>query len=84
MTEARRIALEPVVRRVGGLDLVVVSPNDPSGPDRGALAGSGQSGGRIVPAAPRAEGGLAVGGNADLVFTAFLWQVTLSHGAAGC
>ncbi|MFD9308058.1 carbohydrate kinase family protein [Streptomyces sp. NPDC060048] len=30
MSEARRIELAPVARRVGGLDLVVVSPNDPA------------------------------------------------------
>nr|WP_203673883.1 MULTISPECIES: carbohydrate kinase family protein [unclassified Streptomyces] len=29
MSEAREIALAPVVERAGGLDLVVVSPNDP-------------------------------------------------------
>jgi len=29
MSEAREIELAPVARRVGGLDLVVVSPNDP-------------------------------------------------------
>ncbi|MET9960315.1 carbohydrate kinase family protein [Streptomyces sp. NPDC006326] len=29
MAEARTIGLEPVVERVGGLDLVLVSPNDP-------------------------------------------------------
>lgn len=29
MTEAREIELAPVARRVGGLDLVVVAPNDP-------------------------------------------------------
>lgn len=29
MTEARNIALAPIVERVDGLDLVVVSPNDP-------------------------------------------------------
>ncbi|MCQ4084224.1 carbohydrate kinase family protein [Streptomyces sp. RB6PN25] len=29
MSEARQIALAPVAERVGGLDLVVVSPNDP-------------------------------------------------------
>lgn len=29
MAEAREIGLAPVARRVGGLDLVVVSPNDP-------------------------------------------------------
>ncbi|MEV7603588.1 carbohydrate kinase family protein [Kitasatospora sp. NPDC089797] len=30
MSEARGLALAPVVERVGGLDLVVVSPNDPA------------------------------------------------------
>jgi adenosine kinase len=29
MSEARQIELEPIARRVGGLDLVVISPNDP-------------------------------------------------------
>ncbi|NHN55963.1 carbohydrate kinase family protein [Calidifontibacter sp. DB0510] len=29
MSEARSIELQPIVERVGGLDLVVVSPNDP-------------------------------------------------------
>ncbi|MFI2346584.1 carbohydrate kinase family protein [Streptomyces sp. NPDC019443] len=29
MAEAREIALAPVIRRVGGLDLVVIAPNDP-------------------------------------------------------
>lgn len=29
MTEARRIELAPIAERLGGLDLVVVSPNDP-------------------------------------------------------
>ncbi|THA54583.1 carbohydrate kinase family protein [Streptomyces sp. A1136] len=29
MAEARNIALEPIAQRVGGLDLVLVSPNDP-------------------------------------------------------
>ncbi|MFF4189411.1 carbohydrate kinase family protein [Streptomyces sp. NPDC001691] len=29
MAEARHIALDPVIERLGGLDLVVVSPNDP-------------------------------------------------------
>ncbi|HVF19205.1 MAG TPA: carbohydrate kinase family protein [Mycobacteriales bacterium] len=29
MTEARDVELAPIVKRVGGLDLVVVSPNDP-------------------------------------------------------
>ncbi len=30
MSEAREIELQPVVERLGGLDLVVVSPNDPA------------------------------------------------------
>jgi adenosine kinase len=34
MEEAREIALAPIVERVGGLDLVVVSPNDPVAMER--------------------------------------------------
>ncbi len=34
MSEAREIELGPVAARVGGLDLVVVSPNDPAGMQR--------------------------------------------------
>ena len=34
MAEAREIELEPIAEKVGGLDLVVISPNDPEGMQR--------------------------------------------------